>query len=96
MSITSISNSGTYGKKSASIRESKENIFTCKQPIPNTIPSRRWRRRWAVGGGHGSDQRGGGGGGGGFRNSTIGEETGYPLTTPEEQFVATTRNNLRY
>lgn len=87
MSITSISNSGTYGKKSASIREAKETSLLANNQfqIQYLVVGGGGGGGW---GGHGTDQRGGGGGGGGFRNSTIGEETGYPLTTPEEQFVA--------
>ena len=92
MSITSSSNAGTYGKKSNSIREAKEtpklanNQFEIEYLVVGGGGGGGW-------GGHGSDQRGGGGGGGGFRNSTEGEETGYPLTAPEDKFIATLGTN---
>jgi hypothetical protein len=92
MSITSISNSGTYGKKSASIREAKETSLLANNQfqIQYLVVGGGGGGGW---GGHGVDQRGGGGGGGGFRNSTEGEETGYPETTPEPKFTATLGTN---
>ena len=92
MSITSSSNAGTFGKKTISTREAKEtsklanNQFEIEYLVVGGGGGGGW-------GGHGSDQRGGGGGGGGFRNSTEGEETGYPLSTPEDKFIATLGTN---
>jgi hypothetical protein len=92
MSINSLNKSTLQGAKNDSIRFAREDI-----PLKNN----QFKIQYLVvaggggggWGGHGTDQRGGGGGGGGFRNSTIGEETGYPLSTPEEQFIATLGTN---
>ena len=40
-----------------------------------------------------TQRAGGAGGGGGFRNSTTGEQTGYPLTNPEPKFLAALSTN---
>lgn len=92
MAITSSSNAGIFGKKSNSIREAKETskLANNQFEIEYLVVAGGGGGGW---GGHGPDQRGGGGGGGGFRNSTEGEETGYPLTTPEDKFKATLGTN---
>ena len=92
MSINSLNKSGLSGAKNKSIREAREepklanNQFEVTYLVVGGGGGGGW-------GGHGTAQRGGGGGGGGFRNSTPGEETGYPLTTAEEKFIATLGTN---
>jgi hypothetical protein len=87
MSITSSSNAGTFGKKAKNTREAKESpkLGNNQFEIEYLVVAGGGGGGF---GGHGSDQRGGGGGGGGFRNSTEGEETGYPATIPEAKFIA--------
>jgi hypothetical protein len=88
MSINSISNSTLTGTKNSNIKQAQ---------VDQAIANNQFEIQYLIvagggGGGfrgHGTDQRGGGGGGGGFRNSTDGEETGYPATTPEPRFLAT-------
>ena len=88
MSINSLNKSGLTGAKNKSVRTAsrelklENNQFEIQYLIVAGGGGGGW-------GGHGTDQRGGGGGGGGFRNSTEGEATGYPETTPEEKFIAT-------
>ena len=88
MSINSLSNSNLTGTQNKNIRQAQ---------VDQSIKSNQFQIEYLIVGGgggggfggHGTDQRGGGGGGGGFRNSTEGEETGYPATTPESKFLAT-------